>query len=106
MFGISNSGLAQVSAIFNAGGRVPPRGLVEDRGWKECGGASSIENSGDLIPNIPLIFPIVTLHRIEQPFGVVPDAVLEDDFDVFDIRDASGRITLHHHEVRVLPRRN
>src|SRR5258708_20484458 len=57
-------------------------------------------------PNISSILSITALHRIQQLAGVVSDAVLEDDFDVFDVRDASGRITLHHHEVCVLPSRN
>src|SRR6266568_6538306 len=56
--------------------------------------------------NVRLIFSIVALHRFEQLFGVVSDAVLEDDFDVFDIRDARGGIALHHHEVRVLSGRD
>jgi hypothetical protein len=43
------------------------------------------------------------LHRIEQLFSVISDALLED---VFDVRDASGRITFHHREVRVLPNGN
>jgi hypothetical protein len=45
------------------------------------------------LTNDPLIFPIVALNGIEQLFGVVSDAVFEDDFDVFDIRDASTRVT-------------
>src|SRR4029077_7694879 len=44
----------------------------------------------------------MSLHRIEQLFLVVSDAVLENDFDVFDISDTSGRITFHHHQVRIL----
>src|SRR6202521_155892 len=54
----------------------------------------------------PLIFSITTPYRIEQLLGIVSDTVLEDDFDVFDIRDASGRITSHHHEVGVFASQN
>ena len=48
----------------------------------------------------------MTLHRIEQLPGVISGAVLEDDLDVFDIRDASGWITFRYYQVRVLPGRN
>jgi len=53
-----------------------------------------------------LIFPIVALHRIQQFIGVVSGAILEDNLDIFDIRDPSGRITFHHDEVCVLSSRD
>ena len=49
-----------------------------------------------------LVLAIMAFHGIQQLLRVVPDAVLEDDFYVFDVRDSRGRIALHHHEVRVL----
>src|SRR5438105_12675449 len=44
----------------------------------------------------------MSLDRIEQLFRVVSDAILENDLDVFDIGDVSGRITFHDDEVRIL----
>src|ERR1700736_6657242 len=48
----------------------------------------------------------MALDGIEQLLGVIPGAVFEGDFDVFDIRDASGRIAFHDYQVRVVPDRN
>src|ERR1700730_14987203 len=56
--------------------------------------------------NNPLILSVTILHRIEQLIDVISDAVLEDNGDVFDIRDASGWIALHNHQIRVLSGRN
>src|SRR5437879_2757170 len=55
--------------------------------------------------NNALVLAIVSSHGIQQLLCVVPDAIPEHDFDVFDVRDAHGRIAFHHHEVRVLPDR-
>jgi hypothetical protein len=35
----------------------------------------------------PSVLPVVPLHRIQELLRVVADAVLEDDFDVFNIGD-------------------
>jgi len=43
-------------------------------------------------------------NRLEKLLCVVPDAVLEDDFHVFDVSNLLRRIASDHHEVRVLAR--
>src|SRR5882762_3926012 len=45
---------------------------------------------------IPLssIFSAMALHGVQQLRGVIADAVLEDDLDVFDVPDATRRIAL------------
>src|SRR5438477_12315346 len=49
-------------------------------------------------------------HQAADRFGkllrVVPDAVLEDDFDLLDIVDVFRRVALHHHQVGRLARRD
>jgi hypothetical protein len=49
----------------------------------------------------PSVLPVTPFHRIQEPLRVVADAVLEDDFDVFNIGNLLGRIALDHHEVQV-----
>src|SRR3989442_15311419 len=50
-----------------------------------------------------LILPVPAPHRLEQLGPIVSHVVLEHDLDVLDIRNASGWIPLHHHQVCVLP---
>jgi hypothetical protein len=33
-----------------------------------------------------LVLSVTALYRIEEPSGIVADPILEDDFDVLDIR--------------------
>ena len=53
-----------------------------------------------------LVFPVPTLYGIQKLVGVVANTVLEDDFDVFDVRNSSRRITFRYDEIRVLPDRD
>src|SRR5207302_7693692 len=55
---------------------------------------------------IRLIVSVVSLDGIEQFSCVIPHAVFKDDFDVFDVGDARGRIASHDHEIRMFPDRD
>src|SRR5262249_57831139 len=50
----------------------------------------------------PSIESVTALDGIEELAAVVPQAVLQDDLHVLDVRDARSRITLHDDEARVL----
>src|SRR5262249_16884357 len=54
----------------------------------------------------PLALAVMAPDGIEQLLRVVTDAVLEDDLDVLDVRDARRRVALDHDQVRVLPGRD
>src|SRR5262245_20213838 len=53
-----------------------------------------------------LVLAVMPLHRLEQLRRVVTHSVLEDELDVLDVGDASGRIALQDDEVRALADRN
>ena len=45
-----------------------------------------------------------TLHGVDQLFRVITQAVLEDEFHVFEVLNFLAGISLDHHDVRLLPR--
>ena len=47
------------------------------------------------------ILSVSATNGVQQLLRVVTDAILENDLNLFDIRNLSGRITLHHHKIRV-----
>src|SRR5438874_2432809 len=62
----------------------------------------ALANSDNAAKMVRLILTIMALYGIEQLFRVVSSAVFEDDFNVFDIRNVSGRIAFYHDEVGIL----
>src|SRR4029077_4805878 len=47
------------------------------------------------------ILSVSATHGVQQLLRVVTDSILENDLALFDIRNLSGRITLHHNKIRV-----
>ena len=44
-------------------------------------------------------------YRINQPVRIEGSAIFENDFDIFDVRDARRRIAFDQHQIRTLSRR-
>src|SRR5690349_3596580 len=42
-----------------------------------------------------------TLYGLDQLLRVVAYAVFENDLDLFDVADTGGRVTFHHHQIRL-----
>ncbi len=50
------------------------------------------------------VLPVSAFHRIQELLRVVADAILEDNFHFFNIRNLFRRIALDHHHIRILSR--